>query len=50
MCDGKDLALLQAEVSARVSELGNVPNVGWLFFSQHGTQLVLCLSNILFNC
>jgi hypothetical protein len=29
---GKNLALLQAEVSACVSELVNVPNVRWLFF------------------
>jgi len=26
------LALLQAEASASVSELANVPNVRWLFF------------------
>jgi hypothetical protein len=33
---GKNLALLQAEASACVLELANVPNVGWptiLFFS-----------------
>jgi len=29
MCVGKNLALLQAEVSACVLELANVPNVRW---------------------
>jgi len=35
---GKNLALLQAEASACVSELANVPNVRWLFLLFAGRQ------------
>jgi hypothetical protein len=35
---GKNLALLQAEESACVLELANVPNVRWLFLLFAGRQ------------
>jgi hypothetical protein len=35
---GKNLALLQAEASACVLELANVPNVRWLFLLFAGGQ------------
>jgi len=47
------LALLQAEASACVSELANVPNVRWLFFSFAGRQnknsIKLALSFLFFS-